>query len=50
LMREPLPWLVIDTTDAVIAEPEALTAELVTVGPRSLVVLGRDPHQALGQP
>jgi isoamylase len=44
LMREPLPWLVIDTTDAVVGEPEPLTSELVTVGPRSLVALGRDPR------
>ena len=46
LMRAPLPWLVIDTTDAVVGEPQALTSELVTVGPRSLVALGRDPRQA----
>ncbi len=50
LMREPLPWLVIDTTDAVVAEPQPLTSELVTVGPRSLVGLGRDPRLAKGQP
>ena len=49
LMREPLPWLVIDTTDAVVAEPQPLTSELVTVGPRSLVALGRDPRQAQAQ-
>jgi hypothetical protein len=41
LMREPLPWVLIDTTDEVVGEPQALTAELVTVGPRSLVGLGR---------
>jgi hypothetical protein len=42
----PLPWLAIDTTDAVVGEPQPLTAELVIVGPRSPVVLGRDPEQA----
>ena len=47
-MREPLPWLMIDTTDAVVGEPQALTSELVTVGPRSLVGLGRDPRLAQG--
>jgi isoamylase len=41
LMRVPLPSVVIDTTDERVAEPQALTTELVTVGPRSLVVLGR---------
>ncbi len=48
LMREPLPWLVIDTTDVVIGEPQPLTSELVTVGPRSLVALGRDPRHVQG--
>ena len=46
IMRTPLPWLVIDTTDAVVGEPQPLTSEVVTVGPRSLVALGRDPGQA----
>jgi glycogen operon protein len=50
LMREPLPAIVIDTTDEVVGEPQALTAELVPVGPRSLVVLGRDPVKAQGRP
>jgi pullulanase/glycogen debranching enzyme len=48
MMRTPLPWLVIDTTDAVVDEPQPLTSELVTVGPRSLVALGRDPRPAQG--
>jgi isoamylase len=48
LMREPLPAIVIDTTDEVVGEPQALTAELVPVGPRSLVVLGRDERDVPG--
>ena len=40
-MRSPLPSVVINTTDERVGEPQALTTELVTVGPRSLVVLGR---------
>jgi hypothetical protein len=39
---------VIDTTDEVVGEPQALTAELVPVGPRSLVVLGRDERDVPG--
>jgi isoamylase len=50
LMRAPLPSVVIDTSDGFVGEPQALTAELTTVGPRSLVVLGRDPLPAQGQP
>ncbi|MFZ0388389.1 MAG: glycogen debranching protein GlgX [Solirubrobacteraceae bacterium] len=50
LMRQPLPSIVIDTTDELVGEPLALTAELVPVGPRSLVVLARAPLQAQGQP
>ena len=40
LLRQPLPAVVIDTTDERVVEPQPLTVELVTVGPRSLVVLG----------
>ena len=47
---DTLPWLMVDTTDAIVGEPQPLTAELVTVGPRSLVVLGRDPREVQGQP
>jgi isoamylase len=49
VMRTPLPWLMVDTTDALVSEPQSLTSDLVTVGPRSLVALGRDPRQAEGQ-
>jgi len=41
LMREPLPALLLDTTDERVLDPQALATEQVTVGPRSLVVLGR---------
>jgi hypothetical protein len=41
--------LAIDTTDAVVGEPQPLTSELVTVGPRSLIALGYDPRQAQGE-
>jgi isoamylase len=41
LMRAPLPAVVVDTTDDTAAPPRPLASEQVTVGPRSLVVLGR---------
>jgi hypothetical protein len=50
LMREPLPAIVIDTTDDAVGERQALTAEVVPVGPRSLVVLGRESLRAQGEP
>jgi isoamylase len=40
LMRAPLPAVVIDTTDEGPPQPRPLSSEQVTVGPRSLVVLG----------
>jgi len=40
LMRAPLPALLLDTTDDLVLDPQALATERVTVGPRSLVVLG----------
>ena len=40
LMREPLPAVLLDTTDETVLQPRVLASEQVTVGPRSLVVLG----------